>query len=267
MEHLTPAQQHWQKVMAARRGDDESTLSAIDITAYEQMLHRLRADKSQLSRIQGNERKAEYKREVLPNYRAWIDGVLESQTGIADEVFVNIMIWNIDTHFYADALKMAEYAIKFNLPLPDNYNRTLATVLVDEICDRSLAVKASGREGEVMASLETLFELERITAESDMPDGARAKLYKVIGLTLKDDDKQQEQALDYLQRAILADDGVGVKKEIEQLLRALAKKNNDKLAEQAKAAGVTANVEPKVKKATTAEKKKTTTSNKKVVKS
>lgn len=227
MEHLTPAQQHWQKVMASRRGESNGEMSRADMTAYENILHRLRADQSQLSNIQGNDRKAAYKREILPNYQGWIEGVLENKTGIADEVFTRTLVWHIDAGLYADALKMAEYAIQFNLPLPDNYNRTLATVLVDEICDWSLAVKASGKEDEVTASLDELLVLERITEQSDMPDGARAKLYKVIGLTLKGDEKQQALALEYLQKAILIDKDIGVKKEIEQLLRALRKQDDE----------------------------------------
>ena len=72
-----------------------------------------------------------------------------------------------------------------------------------------------------------MLSLERITAQSDMPDGARAKLYKVIGLTLKNDDKKQALALEYLQKAILIDKDIGVKKEIEQLLRAVRKQEDD----------------------------------------
>ncbi|WP_195848022.1 phage terminase small subunit [Providencia sp. wls1950] len=227
MEHLTPAQQHWQKVMASRRGGASAEMSRADMTAYENILHRLRADQAQLSNIQGNDRKAAYKHKVLPNYRGWIEGVLESQSGVADEVFTRTLVWHIDAGLYTEALHMAEYAIQFNLPLPDNYNRTLATVLVDEICDWSLAVKASGKEDEVTASLDDLLKLERITAQSDMPDGARAKLYKVIGLTLKNDDKQQALALEYLQKAILIDKDIGVKKEIEQLLRAVRKQEDE----------------------------------------
>nr|WP_282552539.1 phage terminase small subunit [Providencia stuartii] len=74
MEHLTPAQQHWQKVMASRRGGASTEMSRADMTAYENILHRLRADQAQLSNIQGNDRKAAYKRKVLPNYRGWIEG-------------------------------------------------------------------------------------------------------------------------------------------------------------------------------------------------
>lgn len=258
MEHLTPAQQHWQKTMAERRGDLDGELSRADMTAYENILHRLRADQAQLSSIRGNDRKADYKREVLPNYRSWIDGVLESQSGVADEVFTRTLIWHIDAGLYAEALKMAEYAIQFNLPLPDSYNRNLATALVDEICDWSLAVKASGKEDELVASLDELFELERITSQADMPDGARAKLYKVIGLTLKTDEKQQEKSLEYLQKAILADKEIGVKKDIEQLLRAVNKKAEAEKEPVSNTSG--SEVEPpkakKTQKKSTATKKK-----------
>lgn len=268
MEHLTPAQKHWQKTMAERRGENETERTHAELSAYENMLHRLRADKSQLSNIQGNDRKAEYKMSVLPNYQAWIDGVLESKTGVADEVFITTMIWFIDAGLYAEALKMADYAIQFNLPLPDNYNRTLATVIVDEICDWSLTVKASGKQDEVIASLNELIELERITAQSDMPDGARAKLYKVIGLTLKEDEKQKAAALDYLQRAILADKDVGVKKDIEQLLRALSKQDKTSSEDKKEEDKTPIKEKPAAKKGKTpAAAKGTKTSSKKAAKS
>lgn len=231
MEHLTPAQQHWQRVMAARRGESDDGLSIADLTAYENMLHRLRADQSQLSHIQGNDRKAKYKLAALPNYHGWIDGVLASQPGMADEVFTTVMIWQIDVGHYAVALQMAEYALKHSLPLPDNYNRTLASVLIDEICDWTLTVMASGKEDEPKASLDVLLELERITEPHDMPNAVRSKLYKTLGQTLKTAEatELQAQALDYLQRAILTDKDAGVKKDIEFLQRALRKQENTQL--------------------------------------
>ncbi|WP_338149432.1 hypothetical protein [Xenorhabdus bovienii] len=47
---LTPAQSHWQKVMASRRGEEGMTSEAL--TAYEQVLHRLRFDQARLSDLQ-----------------------------------------------------------------------------------------------------------------------------------------------------------------------------------------------------------------------
>ena len=43
------------------------------------------------------------------------------------------MVWHIDAGNYAQALDIAAYAIKHKLPLPDQYDRNLGTVLIDEI--------------------------------------------------------------------------------------------------------------------------------------
>lgn len=263
MDFLTPAEGHFQKAMALHRGETDSGLSKAQRNHYDEMLHRLRTDKSQLSDIQGNSRKAEYKKGVIPHYQGWIDGVLEAQNGIADEVFVTLMIWHLDVGLYAKALNMAEYALAYNLPLPDDYNRTLGTTLVDEMCDWFLQVRASGKLDETVATLDELITLERLTANQDMPDGARAKLYKVIGFALKDDEKRQADALNYLQQAILLDKDVGVKKDIEQLLRATAKQDDSPSNDDVEVS------KPKTapKKTTTAAKPKTTTRSTKAAKS
>ena len=48
---LTPAQQHFNRVMAERRHASREP-SQLEMTAYETMLHRLRLDKARFSRVQ-----------------------------------------------------------------------------------------------------------------------------------------------------------------------------------------------------------------------
>lgn len=246
MSQLTPAQKHWQKTMAERRG--ESEISTYALSAYEQILHRLRVDQSRLKGFQATERKVEYKTTILPNYEGYIDGVLASQSGIADEVFTTIMIWQIDTGNYVRALDMAEYALAHKLPLPDRYQRTLGTVLIDEICDPALAIIASGSDQTPRLPIETLRRLQSLTESQDVPDEVRAKIFKTLAYTLRTNDaiEDKSEALDYLQRAILLWDGIGVKRDIEQLTRELQKQEK---------ADSKANAEPK--KTTTSRQKKT----------
>ncbi|WP_269059049.1 phage terminase small subunit, partial [Ralstonia solanacearum] len=47
----------------------------------------------QLKQVQSVERKAELKRKLLPEYAAWIRGVLDADTGAQDEVFMTVMVW------------------------------------------------------------------------------------------------------------------------------------------------------------------------------
>ncbi|MFZ1872122.1 MAG: terminase, partial [Chania sp.] len=50
---LTPAQKHFQRVMAERHGKTE-THTDVARTAHEQILHRLRMDQSALRRVQSD---------------------------------------------------------------------------------------------------------------------------------------------------------------------------------------------------------------------
>ena len=89
---LTPAQQHFNRVMAERRHASREP-SQLEMTAYETMLHRLRLDKARLSRVQSQKAKADLKRELLPDYQPWIEGVLTADSGQSDDVLTTVMIW------------------------------------------------------------------------------------------------------------------------------------------------------------------------------
>ncbi|KGA41220.1 terminase [Pectobacterium odoriferum] len=217
---LTPAQRHFQTVMAQRHGKLNG--GDVERTAYEQQLHRLRMDKSQLSQVQSAATKAELKRELLSNYQGWVNGVLASDSGQADEVLTTVMIWSVDAGLISDALRIADYILRHRLPMPDQYKRTVATTLVDEICDPALAAfKADVSVAPLAADL--LLQLERLTASEDMPDQVRAKLYKTLGYTLRLDANELSAARDWLQRAVTLFDGIGVKRDIELLGRAIKK--------------------------------------------
>ncbi|MCP9269370.1 phage terminase small subunit [Xenorhabdus sp. XENO-1] len=220
---LTPAQEHWQRTMAARRGDD--AMSSATLTAYEQILHRLRIDQTQLSNLQGNERKAEYKRAVMAAYDGWIDGVLTADTGQADEVLTHIMIWQIDIGNYERALTLADYVIRHNLPLPDRYHRTVGPLLVDEICDQALAIFAAGSDAVEPISLDILEWLAVLVEPLDMPNQVRAKLLKTQAYTLRRSTQRadKERAVSLMQQALLLFTNIGVKKDIENLTRELKK--------------------------------------------
>ncbi|WP_210452342.1 phage terminase small subunit [Pantoea ananatis] len=213
---LTPARLHFEAVMAQSRGNGENTLA--DLTAYEQVLHRLRVDKNRLKGIQNNKNKAEVKREILPDYQGWIDGVLAADSGQADAVLTTVMLWSIDAGNVAEALRLGEYAIRHKLAMHDNFDRTPAVVLIDEICDPVLAAfKASQSEAPLSADL--LKALDGLTSSEDVPEPVRAKLWKAIGYTLRISKDTQAEALEYLRKAITEFGDIGVKRDIEILDR------------------------------------------------
>ena len=220
---LTPAQKHFQRVMAERHGktDEQSDTAR---TAHEQIMHRLRMDQSALRRVQSDQAKAAMKRQLLPHYEGWIEGTLDGDSGRQDEVIVTLMVWAIDAGDYALAARIGRYVVTHGLLMPDRFNRTAATVLVDEICDPILVQVKADDTTDVTPYLAVLDEVAEFTAGSDMPDVVRAKLCKARAFALRNGTtEEQTTALALLRQALTLDAGAGVKKEIERLARAVKK--------------------------------------------
>lgn len=220
---LTPAQKHFQRVMAERHGktDEQSDTAR---TAHEQIMHRLRMDQSALRRVQSDQAKAAMKRQLLPHYEGWIEGTLDGDSGRQDEVIVTLMVWAIDAGDYALATRIGRYVVVHGLLMPDRFNRTAATVLVDEICDPILVQVKADDTTDVTPYLAVLNEVAEFTTGSDMPDVVRAKLCKARAFALRNGTTEEQiTALELLRQALTLDAGAGVKKEIDRLARVVKK--------------------------------------------
>ena len=220
---LTPAQRHFQRVMAERHGKTEEFTEAAR-TAHEQILHRLRMDQSALKRVQSDQAKAEMKKQLLPHYEGWIEGTLDGNSGRQDEVIVTLMIWAIDAGDYPLAVRIGRYVIEHNLAMPDQFRRTAATALVEELCDPILVQVKADESTDLTAHLQVLDELAQIVDGKDMPDVVLAKLFKARGFALRGgDDVAQAKARELLRQALKLDANAGVRKAIESLARQVKK--------------------------------------------
>lgn len=211
---ITPAQAHYQRTLAAR----ESAANTEDMshaTGYELMLAKLNNDKQRLRNIQSLERRAEIKRDILSDYAPYVEGVLQAGQGAQDDVLITVMLWRIDAGDYSGGLNIADYAISHHLATPDQYKRTLATVIAEEIATAAKRARDSGEPFNVTLLQQTA----ALTVDQDMPDQVRAKLNKEIGLLLVECDKPA--ALAALREATRLDNKAGVKKDIEKLEREL----------------------------------------------
>lgn len=213
----TPAQRHYQRVTAARAAaqaaaDGPKVMAG---NAYELMLAQLDTDKRRLKSIQSVERKIEAKRELLPAYEPYVQGVLDAASGVQDDVLMSVLVWRIDVGDLPGAIKIASYALDHQLALPDQYQRTLGCLLAEEFADGALkAIKTGGA-----VDVEALQTVASLTQDQDMPDEVRAKLLKAIGLGLEA--TAPGEALEYLQQALVKHEGVGVKKDMERITRTL----------------------------------------------
>ena len=222
---VSPAKAHFLRTSAAAIGVALVPQDAVVGTQYELMLYKLAEDRRRLKDIQSIERKADVKRQLLPEYQPWIEGVLKGDSGQQDDVFMSILVWTIDIGDIAAAITLAAYAIRHKLAMPDQYKRTPATAIAEEAAD--IAIKTGGFQ-----HLAALFEIDKITADQDMPDEVRAKLCKAIGYATRaaagwiadgeyKPDAQQREGLiaakQHLERALALHAKSGVKKDIERL--------------------------------------------------
>ena len=225
---MTPARAHMLAVTAASLSADDpgANLDPAQTSAYELMQAQLYEHRRALKAIQSIERKVEAKRDYLPLYWPWVDGVLAGGRGAPDMVLTTVLVWAIDAGEYPRALQIAEYVLAHGLSLPDQYQRDPATTLIDEMAEAGLKGKLPAAEAVLL-----LQRVEALTRERDVPDQARAKLHKAIGYALIGRTAASEvdykdlpadlaaQALPYLHRAFELFEGVGVKKDIERLER------------------------------------------------
>ncbi|UTH73356.1 phage terminase small subunit [Chromobacterium sp. IIBBL 290-4] len=212
---MSHARAHFQRASAAKASALAVEDGPVNCTAYEMMLVKLAEDKRRLKQVQSTEGKAEVKRQILPDYAPWVEGALQGGKGQPDDVLMTVLMWRIDAGDYSGALDIAEYALPHGLPLPDQFSRTTATAVAEEIAD---AAKRA-RDGKQPFELQTLTYTAELTDKHDMPDQVRAKLLKETGLAMAE--AEPSAALEHLRRAQQLHGAVGVKKDIERIERAI----------------------------------------------
>lgn len=243
---ISPARRHKEQKLARlaleKAGGEgvapERPSTGAEATEYELLLHALGEDMRRLKDIQSTERKIEAKREMIPRYtdhvKATLAAAAETQTALQDEVLVTMMLWCIDIGVFDEALDLAEHVLRYGLRLPERFQRTPATLIVEEIAEAALA--AHGQT--IMFDIGVLQRTEQLTLDADMPDIVKAKLAKALGFHLVHFADAQDQsdtaaagaghaarkaALDYFRRALSLEPKIGVKKDIERLQSALDK--------------------------------------------
>ncbi|MFY2090290.1 phage terminase small subunit [Achromobacter xylosoxidans] len=220
----SPAQQHRTRVLAARASAADGDAPAVMGGIYGQMMAKLTQDRRRLHDIQSVERKVAVKRELVPEYADYLQGVLAGDGGQPDEVVTTLMVWHFDIGAFAPGLQLADYVLRHDLQLPERLKRNTATLLLDEVAGQV----ANGAVSKPDEAMHVLQEVARLVDGQDAPDQARAKLHLALGKTLaaqageEPRGPQLEMAragVAQLRRAVELHSGVGAKKLIEQLDR------------------------------------------------
>jgi hypothetical protein len=211
---LTPAQRHRQAALAQK---EVTNITAGPNQAYRMLQLKLREDKQALKSKQSIQAKIELKRELVGHYDEWINASLNAGTGDQDNLLTTLMLWHIDIGGFERALDIAEYAMKHKITMPDAHQRTLATVVAEEIAETAKKLATSDEITD--EQIAQVLRASNITAEADMPDQVRAKLARQVGeLT---EPTNPVFALDNFQTALKFDENSGVKGSIKRLEKQL----------------------------------------------
>jgi len=114
---------------------------------------------------------------------------------------VAMMVWAVDIGDYTRALTLARYVIRHDLRMPEGFERGAACWLLEELA------KTADLDAEALPALAEALDL---TAGKDMPDQARAKAHRALGLAAESDDPAG--AVRHLETALRLDPGCGVKR-------------------------------------------------------
>lgn len=225
----SPAKRHHSRVLAALEAEKRAPGQPMaGATHYEVQMSELHGDRLRLKLVQSEEGKAALKRQLLPKYDPYLDGVLQADTGAVDEIVTNAMVWHIDAGSYERGLQLAAYVLKHGLTMPDRFQRTTGCLVAEEIAEAAFKVQRAGE----LFDLAVIAQAIELTAAQDMPDEVRAKLLLVQGrglmATVGDEPGQEDQpavatAVASLRRAIDLHSACGGKKDLERAERVLKK--------------------------------------------
>jgi tetratricopeptide (TPR) repeat protein len=215
----SPARKHYQRASAAKAAGAAEPNRPQNGDQYELMAAALWEARRTLKAIKSVQAKIEKKRELLPQFEPYIEGVLAGGNGAQDDVLMSVLVWRIDVGDLAGALNIAEYAMRHQLQTPDRYERDTPSLIAEEIADQALRM-LDDEGADAAALVELLDRTESITAGHDMHDEIRAKLHKALGYSHRQAG-HPTGALTHLKEALALNDRVGVKKDIEKLEREL----------------------------------------------
>ncbi len=229
------ARKHYQQHQAKSAAESAAEFGTMQNTnAYEQHLMQLNSDKNRLKNIQSKQNKVELKRQLLPNYKPYLHGILEVKPGVQDAVVTEMLVWSIDVGEYDFALDLAEYVLEHGLKLPDRFERSEACFITEDIADEFLKVLKTDVSIDitVLERLESLITDESLDkSKRDMPDEVKAKLYLALGkaemrlITGEQlvDLVHATRARDFLEQACKLDDKCGGRTDLNKMTKFVTK--------------------------------------------
>lgn len=187
---LSPAQRDHQKKLAALAAEKapigetapERIVNSPEELSYRLLLQSLGEHDRKIQSITNRADKIAYKRQIMPEFIAHIDGLIDgmknNNAAVQDEIFAYYMIWSIDIGDYEKGLEMAQLAFEFDIKMPARFKSELQVFLVEtftRLADDAIILNEN-------FPIKFLVQIDKMLNGINLADQKRAKLYKSIGL-------------------------------------------------------------------------------------
>lgn len=221
-KNMSYARRHFEKTTAEIAAAEAGGADLGSLSAYQRLLKNLHDDKVLLKSVSSIADKVHIKKQALPAYQEWIDGITAAGTVQADDrVAATVIVWMIDCGLLDEAMPLADVLIHSGLESADEYSRSMPEIIVEQMADQIESGSEISAE-----NLKTLIEWATAKKEDglheiNLADVIRAKLLKAAGEKAEAAD-DNETALNLYRQAVGYNDKAGVKKRIEALEKQLA---------------------------------------------
>ena len=221
-KNMSYARRHFEKTTAEIAAAEAGGADLGSLSAYQRLLKNLHDDKVLLKSVSSIADKVYIKKQALPAYQEWIDGITAAGTVQADDrIAATVIVWMIDCGLLDEAMPLADVLIHSGLESADEYSRSMPEIIVEQMADQIESGSEISAE-----NLKTLIEWATAKKEDglheiNLADVIRAKLLKAAGEKAEVAD-DNETALTLYRQAVGYNDKAGVKKRIEALEKQLA---------------------------------------------
>lgn len=203
---LSPAAAHRERV---------NKVHAVQSNNEMMTIRQFGAERRSISNIRSRARSAVAKGKAVLHYQAWIQTFIQSNNAVyeAENMFVWLLIWKIDSGHWMQAVEMAAVALERGLLAPKGFERTLVETLVEDI------VTAIHQKKQQVEQVKLLDRLAVLVRGHDMFDPITAKLYRARGIAYKA--SHPEKAKQYFLKALEIYPKAGVKRDLQSVNRQL----------------------------------------------
>lgn len=133
-------------------------------------------DLESLKKIKSKKEKESVKSQVLvPKYQPFVDGLLASAT--AHPFLGLFLVWLFDAGMFDEGIKVAQFCLDHDIPLPEKIKRDIPTFVADAICDW-----AENQYDDDLSASPYFDDAYELVMAHDLHDQVKAKMLRLHGL-------------------------------------------------------------------------------------